>query len=146
MSWPRSLSSALRLRPLRFLAVGFANTALGLAVIYIAKFVFAFNDVAANATGYAFGLLVGYGLNSTWTFDYRGRIPAALARFAIAFLLSYGLNLLAVWFLIKEATVNSYIAQALGIMPYTLCFYLLCRSFVFPVKASCAPAAPPVRG
>jgi len=131
---------------LRFVLVGFANTALGLAVIYIAKLVLAFGDVAANATGYAFGLLVGYGLNSTWTFDYRGRAPAAIGRFAIAFLLSYSVNLLAVWCLIDRASVNSYVAQALGIIPYTLCFYLLCRSFVFPLKAGDSSAAPKTLG
>ena len=145
MSWLRNLRPALRWRPLRFLIVGFANTALGLAAIYIAKLVFKFDDVTANATGYAFGLLVGYGLNSTWTFDHRGRVPAAIGRFAIAFLLSYGLNLLVVWCLINRASVNSYAAQALGIMPYTLCFYLLCRSFVFPDKANRRQAAPQMR-
>jgi hypothetical protein len=42
--------------------------------------------------------------------------------------------------------VNSYVARALGIMPYTLRFYLLCRSFVFPDKASRVQAAPQMRG
>src|SRR5262249_15324369 len=117
------------------------NTALGLLMVYVAKLVFHLGDVAANATGYVFGLLVGYGLNSTWTFEYRRRVPAAIGRFAIAFLLSYGLNLIVVWCLIERASVDSYIAQALGIVPYTLCFYLLCRWFVFPAKVSGVPAA-----
>src|SRR5215470_385640 len=141
MSWLRSLRPVLRWRPLRFLMVGFANTAIGLAAIYVAKLAFKFDDVAANAIGYAFGLAVGYGLNSTWTFEYRGRALAGIGRFAIAFLLSYGLNLLVVWCLINRAAVNSYVAQALGVLPYTLCFYLLCRSFVFPDKAGRVQAA-----
>ena len=141
MSWLRSLRPLLGFQPLRFLLVGLTNTALGLLTIYVAKLVFHLGDVAANAMGYAFGLLVGYGLNSTWTFEYRGCLPAAIGRFAIAFLLSYGLNLITVWWLIEHASVDSYIAQALGIFPYTLCFYLLCRWFVFPARARGVPAA-----
>ena len=142
MSWQRNLRTGLSPRSLRFLMAGVANTGLGLAVIYFAKLVLGVDDVGANAAGYAVGLLAGYILNSTWTFDYRGRAPGAITRFLIAFLISYGVNLLTVWFLIEQASMNSYIAQASGILPYTVCFYLLCQWFVFRDKADRVRAAP----
>jgi putative flippase GtrA len=136
--WLRSL---LRLKLLRFLMVGLANTALGLSVIYFAKLVLRLDDVVANAMGYALGLLASYALNSAWTFDYRGRNVTAIGKFLAAFLISYGVNLLTVWCLI-QASVNSYVAQAAGIPPYTLCFYLLCRLIVFRDKRHGPHTAP----
>jgi putative flippase GtrA len=143
MSWPRSLSALLRLQPLRFLVVGLANTALGLAAIYFAKLVLQFDDIAANATGYACGLVAAFVLNSTWTFGYRGRTVPAIGRFLASFLVAYGANLLTVWGLI-QASVNGYIAQAAGILPYTLCFYLLCRLIVFHDRRHRPQAAPQI--
>lgn len=131
MSWLKSTRPALRLRPLRFVIVGLANTCLGLAAIYFSKLILHLGDIAANASGYAFGLAVAYALNSTWTFEYSGRGLAAAGRFLLAFVISYGANLLVVWVLIEQASVDSYFAQAAGVPPYTVCFYLLCRWFVF---------------
>lgn len=134
MSWLKSASADLRLRPLRFLIVGLANTGLGLAAIYLSKLVLHFGDVAANAIGYALGLLVAYALNSTWTFAYSGHGLIAASRFLLAFMISYGANLFVVWTLIEQASVNGYVAQAAGIPPYTICFYVLCKWFVFRDK------------
>jgi putative flippase GtrA len=131
---------------LRFVIVGFANTALGLAVIYFAKLVLEFGDVAANATGYACGLVAAFALNSTWTFGYRGRAAIAIAKFLGSFLIAYGANLLTVWYLIERAAVNNYVAQAVGILPYTLSFYLLCRLFVFRDKRGNGHTAPQLPG
>ena len=131
MSWPKSIRPVFDLRPLRFVAVGLANTGLGLAMIYFSKLILHFGDIAANATGYAVGLTIAFSLNSTWTFEYGGRTVAAAGRFLTAFVVSYGANLLAVWLLIDAGDVNSYVAQAVGVVPYTACFYVLCRSFVF---------------
>jgi putative flippase GtrA len=146
MSWPRSLRFLLRLQPLRFLIVGFANTALGLAVIYFATLVLQFGDVAANAAGYACGLVVAFALNSTWTFGHRGRAAAAIGKFLASFLISYGANLLTVWYLIERVSVNNYVAQAVGILPYTISFYLLCRLFVFRDKRGDGRTAPQLPG
>jgi putative flippase GtrA len=127
---------------LRFLIVGAANTILGLAVIYLAKLVLQFGDIAANALGYGCGLAAAFVLNASWTFDYRGRTAIAIAKYLAAFLIAYGANLLTVWYLIERAAVNDYIAQAAGILPYTLTFYLLCWLFVFRDKQSEARPAP----
>ncbi len=131
MSWRNNPIAANLLEPVRFVMVGFVNTAVGLGVIYLTKLLLGFGDVVANATGYACGLTVSYALNSTWTFGYRGRNVTAACKFVLAFAISYAANLSTVWFLIERASVNSYVAQALGIVPYTACFYLLSKFLVF---------------
>jgi putative flippase GtrA len=122
------------LRPLRFGIVGLVNTTLGLGVIFASKAFLDLGDFAANAFGYAIGLLVSFALNRNWTFHDRGRQLAALARFVAAFAVAYGLNLAAVFTLRDGLRLNAYAAQAAGVIPYTLAFYLLSARYVFSEK------------
>jgi putative flippase GtrA len=119
----------------RFLGVGAVNTLAGLLVIYVAKWAFAVNDVLANLYGYAFGLLLSFVLHRRWTFRYHGEPVAAFMRFVFVTIVAYGLNLSIVLAAIKYGDVNSYLAQALGVVPYTLVTYLCGRYFVFRVDA-----------
>jgi putative flippase GtrA len=115
----------------RFLSVGLLNMAVGLLVIFACKWFLRFDDVTANAIGYAVGLTTSFTLNSRWTFGYRGRQMPALIRFLLVAALAYALNLVTVVFLVHVAGVNGYLAQALGIAPYTLTTYLASRYVVF---------------
>lgn len=117
--------------PLKFLVVGVANTLVGLAVIYLCKWLFVFGDVLANVCGYAVGLAVSFALNRNWTFRHRGRVNQALVRFLAVFVVAYVCNLVVVLALIRHWGVNAYLAQALGIVPYTLVSYLGSRYFAF---------------
>jgi putative flippase GtrA len=119
----------------RFLSVGVLNTVIGLLVIYACKWFFDLNDVAANAIGYAVGLTMGFTLNSRWTFDYRGPQLPALIKYLLVAALAYAMNLLTVLILINHAGVNAYLAQALGIAPYTLTTYLASKFIVFRMHA-----------
>lgn len=118
-------------QPLRFALVGVANSAAGLSAIYLCKLVVGLGDVAANMFGYGFGIVVSFFLNAAWTFQYRGAVLPAALRFAVVFLISYGTNLAVVVHLIDAWAINSYAAQAIGVVPYTLAFYALSKTFVF---------------
>lgn len=118
----------------RFLSVGVVNTLVGLLVIYAAKWFFNVGDVASNAVGYSVGLLVSFTLNSRWTFAYSGPLSPALAKFLLVALVSYGMNLLTVMVAIHLFGLNDYIAQALGIPPYTLTSYFASKYLVFRSK------------
>jgi putative flippase GtrA len=115
----------------RFMAVGVLNTAIGLTFIFAAKALLGWGDLAANAFGYAIGLMASFVLNRTWTFRDRGRIGAAMLRFLGAFGLAYMANLATVFALRDFAALNSYLAQAAGVIPYTIVFFLISRVFVF---------------
>jgi putative flippase GtrA len=115
----------------RFLSVGMVNMLVGLLVIYACKWFFEAGDVLANATGYAFGLCTSFALNSRWTFDYRGPQMPALAKFLVVAAAAYAMNLVTVLVAIHYAGLNDYLAQALGIPPYTVTTYLASKFIVF---------------
>ncbi len=119
------------LQPSRFILIGIFNTFLGLTIIFAAKGIAGLNDFEANLLGYSFGLLISFFLNRKWTFRHNGRILPTATRFVMAFLLSYIVNLMTVYGLRDGAGLNSYLAQATGIIPYTVIFYLSSRYYVF---------------
>lgn len=118
----------------RFLSVGVVNTAIGLLVIYFAKWFLQFGDVAANALGYAIGFLISFTLNSRWTFTYRGPLTIAFAKFMLVVLVAYGMNLLMVISSINILGLNSYLAQTLGVPIYTATTYVASKYLVFRSK------------
>ena len=126
-------------RPLRFGVVGVLNTVLGLAIIFAAKAFLGLGDLAANLLGYGLGLVCSFFLNRSWTFRHEGRAFAAFWRFGIAFAVAYVLNLATVFGLRDAMAVNSYLAQAGGVIPYAISFYLMSAYFAFPAGRAPAP-------
>ena len=115
----------------RFLSVGMLNGLISLMTIYACKGFFNVGDVAANAVGYAAGLVTSFTLNSRWTFVYNGPKLPALMKFLLVAAVAYAMNLLTVMALIRYLDTNSYLAQAMGIPPYVLTTYLASKFFVF---------------
>lgn len=117
---------------MRFLIVGAINTASGLITIYLCKWLLQSADLFANMYGYAVGLTLSFLLNRGWTFRHSGRMTAAIPRFLAIFALAYAANLFAVVIALRALGMNSYLSQAIGVVPYTLIFYLGSRHYVFP--------------
>jgi putative flippase GtrA len=120
----------------RFLVVGLANTFVGLSVIFAGKAFLAMGDVQANLLGYGVAVLLGFALNKKWTFQHTGAHAKAFARYVVVLILAYVANLATTLYAIDILHLNSYIAQALGIVPYAFTGYLGGRWFAF------APAQP----
>jgi putative flippase GtrA len=125
-----ALRSLLARSRVRFGLVGVLNTITGLSIIYFLKWALSVPDVPANLVGYAVGLVLSYFLNARWTFSVRGPLGPALPRFALTILIAYIVNLAVVNAAIGHS-INSYIAQAMGVLPYSLTTYLGSRFFVF---------------
>ena len=119
----------------RFLCVGVINTLVGLSVIYACKYFGGFGDVYANASGYAVGLSVSFTLNRRWTFSHRGAITPAAIRFLAVAAIAYAMNLVTVMSCIHIIGMNDYLAQALGVPPYTLTTFYLSRLWTFRHQA-----------
>ena len=115
---------------LRFLLVGVGNTLVGLISIFTAKGLFGMGDVAANAFGYSIGITVSFTLNRAWTFRHSGSIANTLMLFLLVQAIAYLINLICVLFLIDQG-VNGYLAQTLGIAPYTVVSYIGSRYLAF---------------
>lgn len=119
----------------RFAVVGVANTVAGLALIYGAR-ALGLGEVAANATGYAVGLMLSFGLNRQWTFRQRGPLLPHVLRFATVMLLAWLVNV-AVLLALMRWGVTAVLAQAGSVLPYTLVSYFGCRYWVFANRPPC---------
>jgi putative flippase GtrA len=126
----------------RFVSVGVLNMVVGLLVIYACKWFLQTGDVAANAVGYAAGLVTSFTFNSRWTFAYRGPQVPALIKFLLVAAVAYAMNLLTVLLLIRGTDMNGYLAQALGIPPYTLTTYLASKFIVFRLPPEAHDGSP----
>jgi putative flippase GtrA len=132
----RFISHVLSLSLVRFVLTGVLNTLVGLGAIFALKWFAGLNDTIANALGYALGLLVSYLVNSRWTFRYRQSLLAVLPQYLLVILLAYLTNLVVVRLCISQLQLNSYFAQACGVIPYAAVSYVLLRCFVFGAKRS----------
>ena len=120
----------------RFLGVGVVNTVVGLLVIFACRGLVGLSDALANLIGYAIGLSVSFTLNRRFTFRHQGAALPAMARFAAVITVAYAFNLITVLALIGLAGFNPYLAQTLGIVPYTVTSYFGSWYFVFRPKAA----------
>ena len=130
--WLHVGGNLVDLSALRFVVVGIGNTIVGLGVIYAGKWLLQFGDVLANLLGYACGFSMSFALNKRWTFRYQGPPGPALARFLAVLVIAYLLNLAVVVSSRDLLHCNSYLAQALGIIPYSGFGYVGSRFFAFP--------------
>ncbi len=115
----------------RYVLVGVANTIVGLSVIYAAMYFLHFSDALANSMGYLVGVIVSFVLNRNWTFAHSGSIAPALAKFIGVLVVAYFANLATVLALIDVLGFNRYVAQAIGVLPYTALGYFGSRYFAF---------------
>ena len=115
----------------RFVLVGIANTCLGLALIYFCMGLLGLGDLASNFIGYAVALLVGFWLNRRWTFGHEGDAGAALGRYLLVLAAAYLANLSFTLYALDVLHLNSYWAQAAGVVPYAAVGYVGGRLFAF---------------
>jgi putative flippase GtrA len=133
----RFISYIIGLSLVRFALTGMLNTLVGLGAIFALKWFAGMNDTFANLLGYALGLVVSYLINSRWTFRYRQSLLPVLPQYLLVLGVAYLINLAVVNFCISRLQINSYLAQACGVIPYAGVSYVLLRCFVFaPVSRS----------
>lgn len=118
----------------KFLCVGVANTSIGLAAIYFAMYSLEFDDISANAFGYGIGIVFGFMLNKRWTFANRDGLASTLARYLTVIAVGYAINIAVVLSAGYYLGINNYIAQATGIIPYTLFTFMGSKYYVFREK------------
>lgn len=115
----------------RFLSVGLVNTLIGLSTIYVCMALLGMQDVPSNVTGYMIGLVVSFVLNKHWTFRYHGDALESLLRFLVVFAIAYSANLIVVLCTTRVFGVDRYVAQAAGVLAYTVLSYLGSRHYAF---------------
>ena len=96
---------------------------------------FGLNDLTANALGYFFAFLMSYAINKRWTFRHEGANLPALFCFAVVMAVAYLGNLITL-LILTNLGFDSYLAQAAGVVPYTVIGYLGSRFLAFASAAS----------
>jgi len=122
--------------PIKFAVIGIANTLTGLFLIYLCKWLLGFGDMMANTCGYTIGLALSFILNRRWTFGHSGPVLPALAPFLAIFILAYLSNIAAVFVALNSLEMNSYLAQASGMLPYAVIFFFGSRYVTFRPAAA----------
>lgn len=118
-------------RMLRFGAVGVLNTGVGYAVI-LAGLLLGLGDIASNAAGFGTGLVLGFLLNRQWTFNTAdGYRSGTLQRYAMTFLVAYGVNLAVVLAARSAGIIDNPLIHLVGICFYSAIFYFGSVRFVF---------------
>lgn len=106
---------------MRYLMVGVMNTVVTLVVIFICKSKLGVNPWVSNAIGYVAGLINSFIWNKLWVFNARGNkhaLPEAI-KFAVGFLLCYGIQLLTTWFLTVPMDLGEMLQWTIGGMTIT---------------------------
>ncbi|MFM7403905.1 MAG: GtrA family protein [Erythrobacter sp.] len=120
----------------RFLLTGFANSAVGWAVIFAGLWA-GMTGLAANAAGYAVGLVMSFTLNRRFVFGMTGTVRGSeVVRFLAAFAVAYGVNVGVLLVVQSVLGADSAIAQLPAIAAYVLIFFLLSQRFVFRPQTS----------
>jgi glycosyltransferase involved in cell wall biosynthesis/putative flippase GtrA len=111
--------------------VGVANTLVGLGTIYCAMYFFQLSLINANAIGYAIGIIVSFILNKSWTFSSQDHVVSSFIRYILVLAVAYTANLASVLFADTHFSLNPYLSQAIGIVPYTTIGFIGSRYFAF---------------
>ena len=119
---------------LRYLFVGVANTVTGLSIVYGTMYFLHLNIVPANVIGYAIGIVQSFALNKIWTFGSQDHLLSSFFRFIVVIAIAYATNLVTVLVAYGYLGVNPYVAQAIGILPYTATGFLGSRYFAFQTQ------------
>lgn len=123
-------------RLFRFGLTGLANSAVGWAVIFGGLWA-GMSGLAANAAGYAVGLLLSFTLNRRFVFGVTGAVSLReVAKFLSAFAVAYGANVAVLLAAQSVLGADSALAQLPAIGAYIVIFFLLSQFFVFKPATS----------
>ncbi len=115
----------------RYAGSGALNTIAGFAVIF-ALMALEFSPYIANIGGYLVGFVLGFVVSKKFVFRSNGHFVTESIRYLIAFLICFGLNLLALKLALSQT--NAFAAQLVAAVVYTGAMYLFTRWFVFGMQ------------
>ena len=118
----------------RFLTVGLFNTVLSLSVIMGLDRGLGANPQAANAAGYAVGIMSGFVLSRRFVFKSRASSRATAPKYMATVLCGFLLNQLVLMqarAVLAGLPFDHLIAQLCAMASYTVSVFLACRFWVF---------------
>lgn len=117
---------------MRFICVGFINTAVTYAVFTVLVEFLDTEYTWANLWGYIAGVINSFIWNKTWVFRKKNSgIFREAALFILIFAICYGIQYVCLRLLAEGAGLNEYIAQLAAMCVYTVLNFILNRTFTF---------------
>ena len=121
----------------KFCRIGAINTIVSLIVIFILSEVLGFHYLTANILGYAVGVLLGFILHKTLTFeDTSTKTKTQFSKFISVFLITYILQLIALTVFINIFSIFEFMAQILAAGVYTILNFAGNKFITFKEKTS----------
>jgi len=117
----------------RYGVVGFANNAGGY-LIYLLITWLGVDPKLVVTIGYPVGALVGYLGNKQWSFSYKGRLTPSLARYVVAHVGGYLINISMLYVLVDKLGFAHQWVQIVAICVVAGFLFLAMRFFVFPAS------------
>jgi len=115
----------------RYAIVGIA-TNLAFYLIYLAITGFGLGHKASMSLVYALGIALSFAFNRNWTFGHDGRISSAAARYFIAYLAGYLVNLTLLYVFVDRMGFAHQWVQAILIFVVAGLIFLTQKLWVFP--------------
>lgn len=129
---------------IKYSLVGVMNTLITFILIFVCKSFLGINEYVSNALGYVGGLINSFIWNKKWVFKSDKKAHIEALKFAIGFLLCYGVQLLFVWAIYEHTMLKTYelnlgfytfggygITTLLGNVVYTLANFCYNRFITF---------------
>lgn len=111
--------------------VGVLNTFVGFGIIFALTFLGILPELA-NFLGYCMGIICSFFLNNKITFAKNNvKKSQGLLKFSFSMGVAYLLNLLVLFLSYRFFGLNVYFSQILAGVSYTLCGFVLSKSFVW---------------
>ena len=119
----------------RYGMVGLLNNLLGYLIYLLITWLWLDPKVAVTLM-YPIGAVTAYFGHSRYSFTYSGRTSQGIARYALAHLIGYGVNVSMLYVLSDRLGYPHQLVQAAAIVVVAGILYLLLRYFVFPTGPS----------
>ncbi|GIX41674.1 MAG: polysaccharide biosynthesis protein GtrA [Leptospiraceae bacterium] len=115
----------------KFGIVGIINTIITLSIIFILSNYYDVHYIISNAIGYIAGFINSFIMNKFWTFKSKGNVFKESIWFIIVFLISYGIQLIVLYYLHGILNYNENLSQILSMIVYTVVNFLLNKFLTF---------------
>jgi len=116
---------------IKFGIVGIINTFITLMIIFILSNYYHIYYIFSNAIGYIAGFINSFIMNKLWTFRSKGKILKESLLFVIAFFISYGIQLIILFYLHEILGYSENISQIISMIFYTLANFMINKFLTF---------------
>ena len=116
---------------LKFIVIGVFSTLVNYITFYVLYQVLMTHYTLASATGFIIGVFSGYGFNKRWTFGVTEKAYQFIYKYYAVYIISLGLGLLFLSFLVAILGITPLIAQLLTIGLTTCTNFVGTKLWVF---------------